>query len=86
MMSIPMDTRSEGVTFNRSLLNLIKVIMDSSLNFNKQISVVVKSSLFDLRSIAKVKHLITRKNLEIVVHSLTYQGWTIVTLFTLVSR
>lgn len=45
------------------------VIMDSSLNFNKQIGAVVKGSFFSLRSIAKVKHFLSSKDLEIVVHS-----------------
>lgn len=45
------------------------VIMDSSLNFKKQIGAVVKGSFFNLRSIAKVKHFLSSKDLEIVVHS-----------------
>lgn len=45
------------------------VIMDSSFNFTKQIGAVFKGSFFNLRSIAKVKHFISSKDLEIVVHS-----------------
>lgn len=43
--------------------------MDLSLNLTKQIGAVVKGSFFNLRSIAKVKHFISSKDLEIVVHS-----------------
>lgn len=46
------------------------VFLDSSLNFKKQISHVVKSSFFHLRSIAKLKPILSKQNLEIVVHSL----------------
>ena len=43
--------------------------MDSSLNFKKQIGAVVKGSFFNWRSIAKVKHFLPSKDLEIRVHS-----------------
>lgn len=41
-----------------------------SLNFNKQISAVVQGSFFNLRSIAKMKHFLSRKDSEIAVYSL----------------
>jgi len=43
--------------------------MESSLNFNRQIGAVVKGCLFNLRSVAKVKHFLSSKGVEIVVYS-----------------
>lgn len=45
------------------------VIFDSSLLFNKQISAVVKSSFYHLRSIAKIKTFLSHTDFEIVIHS-----------------
>ncbi len=42
---------------------------DSSLEFDKQISTVVKGSFFHLRSIAKLKQLLPHKDLETVIHA-----------------
>lgn len=42
----------------------------SSLLLNRQISAVVKSSFFNLKSTAKVKHFLSKSDLEIVIHSL----------------
>ncbi len=43
------------------------VTFDSLLNFEKQISTVVKGSFFHLRSIAKLKQLLPHKDLETVI-------------------
>lgn len=44
---------------------------DSSLNFEKQISTVVKGSFCHLRLIAKLKQLLSPKDLETIIHVLT---------------
>ncbi len=48
--------------------NLV-VTFDSLLNFEKQISTVIKGSFFHLRSIAKLKQLLPHKDLETVIHA-----------------
>lgn len=45
------------------------VIFDSNLSFDKQISAVVKCSFFQLRSIAKRKTMLSKNNLETVIHA-----------------
>ena len=45
------------------------VYFDSSLNFNKQISSVVSSSFYQLRTIAKLKPILTFRDLETVIHA-----------------
>jgi len=44
------------------------VIFDSLLLFDKQIGAVIRGSFFHLRSITKLKHLLSRKNLEKKIH------------------
>jgi len=46
------------------------VHFDPSLHFDKQVNTVVKSSFFHLRSVVKVKHFLSLKDLEIVIHAL----------------
>ncbi len=55
--SVQPYVRNRGVTF------------DSLLNFEKQISTVVKGSFFHLRSIAKLKQSLPHKDLETVIHA-----------------
>ncbi len=55
--SVQPYVRNLGVTF------------DLSLKFDKQISTVVKGSLFHLRSIAKLKQLLPHKDLETVIRA-----------------
>ena len=45
------------------------VIIDPMLSFDKQISTVVKSSFFQLRSIAKIKKMLSMKDLQTVIHA-----------------
>ena len=45
------------------------VIFDHDFKFNKQISSVVKTSFFQLRTIAKVKSFLPPKQLEMVIHA-----------------
>lgn len=45
------------------------VLLDSSLNFNKQVSSVVKRSFYHLRNIAKLKPLLSHSDLETVIHA-----------------
>ena len=46
------------------------VILDSSLKFDRQINAVVKGAFFQLRQIAKIKNLLSRPDLEKVIHAL----------------
>lgn len=46
------------------------VYFDPLFQFDKHINAVVKSSFFQLRSVAKVKHFLSRKDLEVVIHAL----------------
>ncbi len=46
------------------------VHFDPLLQFDKHVNAVVKSSFFHLRSVAKVKHFLSSKDLEIVIHAL----------------
>ena len=55
-----------------NLHNLVKnlgVQLDGSLNFNKQVSSVVKASFYQLRTIAKLKPILSATDLETVVHA-----------------
>ena len=45
------------------------VYLDSSLNFNKQVSSVVSSSFYQLRTISKLKPILTLRDLETVIHA-----------------
>lgn len=45
------------------------VIFDNGLKFDKQIISVVRSSFYQLRSIAKLKAFLTVKDLETVIHA-----------------
>ncbi len=47
----------------------LSVIFDTDLNFEKQVSAVVKSRFFQLRQIAKLKSMLSFKDLEIVTHA-----------------
>ncbi len=47
-----------------------KVYFDHLLQFDKHVDAVLKSSFFHLRSVAKVKHFLSMKDLEIVIHAL----------------
>ncbi|XP_051980605.1 uncharacterized protein LOC127641781 [Xyrauchen texanus] len=49
--------------------NTAGVIFDSKLNFGKQINAVVRSSFFQLRQIAKLKPLLSFKDLETFIHA-----------------
>lgn len=48
----------------------LSVYFDPHLQFHKHINTVVKSSFFQLRSVAKVKRFLSSKDLEIVIHAL----------------
>ncbi len=57
---------------NNNLHNHAKnlgVHFDPLLQFDKHVKAVVKSSFFHLRSVAKVKHFLSNKDLEIVIHA-----------------
>ena len=45
------------------------VMLDSSLNFNKQINSVVRSGFYQLRVISNLKSLLTQNDLEILIHA-----------------
>ncbi len=49
-----------------------KVYFDHLLQFDKHVDAVVKSSFFHLRSVAKVKHFLSSKDLEIVINALIH--------------
>lgn len=58
--------------WSSNLQNLVRnlgVIFDSSLNFNKQVSSVVKGSFYQLRTVAKLKHFLSKKDLETIIHA-----------------
>ena len=44
-------------------------IFDTNLNFEKQISTVVRGSFYHLRNIAKLKSILSFKDLETVIHA-----------------
>lgn len=46
------------------------VHFDQLLQFDKHVNTVVKNSFLHLRSVAKVKHFLSQKDLEIVIHAL----------------
>jgi len=55
--------------WSSNLQNMVRnlgVIFDSSLNFNKQVSSVVKGSFYQLRTVAKLKPFLSKKDLETV--------------------
>ncbi len=45
------------------------IIFDSELRFDRQINTVVKNSLFHLRRIAKLKIVLSKTDLEKVIHA-----------------
>lgn len=45
------------------------VFLDTSLNFNRQVSSVVKGSFYQLKTIAKLKLFLSHKDLETVIHA-----------------
>ncbi|KAI2646502.1 Magnesium transport protein CorA [Labeo rohita] len=45
------------------------VLLDDTLKFDKQISTVIGSSFYQLRTLAKIKHFLTDKTLEMAVHA-----------------
>lgn len=52
-----------------SYVKNLGVHLDSSLDFNKQISTVVSSGFYQLRTIAKLKPILTPRDLETVTHA-----------------
>ncbi len=60
--------RSLSASFQHYVGNL-DVTFDSLLNFEKQISTVVKGSFFHLRSIVRLKQSLPHKDLETVIHA-----------------
>ncbi|KAL2104366.1 hypothetical protein ACEWY4_001234 [Coilia grayii] len=52
-----------------SIIKNLSVYFDTALNFNKQISNVVKSSFYQLRTIAKIKSFFTLKDLQTLIHA-----------------
>lgn len=48
----------------------LKVIFDPLLQFDKHVNAIVKSSIFQLRLVAKVKQFLSKKDLESVTHAL----------------
>ncbi len=55
--------------FRSSQVPNLGVILDDSLKFDKQISTVIGSSFHQLRILAKIKHFLTDKTLEMAVHA-----------------
>ena len=53
----------------RNTVKNLGVHLDSSLNFNKQVSSVVSSSFYQLRTIAKLKPILSHRDLETVIHA-----------------
>ncbi len=45
------------------------VVFDNSLKFDKQISAVVGSSFFHLRSLSKIKSFLSKSSLEVAIHA-----------------
>lgn len=62
----PLSTNLHSVVKN------LGVLLDSSLNFNKQISNVVKGSFYQLRSIAKLKNLLSYNVLKTLIYFLLF--------------
>lgn len=55
--------------YNTKCARNLGFLFDSSLNFDKQISSVVKSCFYQLRLLSKVKPVLSRRNLETAVHA-----------------
>lgn len=64
-----MDALSDLGVYARPFTKNLSVFFDSALNFEKQISSVVKASFCQLRILAKVKPYLPRKEFECVIHA-----------------
>ncbi len=53
----------------RDRVRNLGVVFDPTLSFDKQISTVLKSSFFQLRSIARIKKMLSMKDLQTVIHA-----------------
>ncbi len=54
----------------RDCVRNLGIVFDPTLSFDKQISTVVKSSFFQLRSIVRIKKMLFMKDLQTVIHAL----------------
>lgn len=53
----------------RDSVKNLGVVFDSTLSFDKQISAVVKSSFFQLRTIARIRMRLSKNDLETIIHT-----------------
>ncbi len=53
----------------RDRVRNLGMVFDPTLSFDKQISTVVKSSFFQLRSIARIKKMLSMKDLQTIIHA-----------------
>lgn len=58
--------------FCKPVVRDLGVLLDSSLKFDNQINAVVKSALFHLRLLAKVKSFLSCKDLEVLIHTFVF--------------
>ena len=56
-------------TFRSSRVRNLGVLLDESLNFDKQISSVISSSFYQLRLLSKVKPFLNHKTLEMAINA-----------------
>ncbi len=50
--------------------NNLAVYLDPLLQFDKHVNALIKNGFFQLRSVAKVKHFLSSKDLEIMIYAL----------------
>ncbi len=50
--------------------NNLAVYLDPLLQFDKHVHALIKNGFFQLRSVAKVKHFLPSKDLEIMIYAL----------------
>ncbi len=68
MPSVQINLRTLNSFISPHVRNL-GVVFDNSLKFDKQISAVVGSSFFHLRSLSKIKSFLSKSSLEVAIHA-----------------
>lgn len=60
----------------------LAVYLDPLLQFDKHVNALIKSGFFQLRSVAKVKHFLSSKDLEITIYALI--SFTIIYVYSII--
>ncbi len=73
MNKVPYLTLASSTTVRN-----LGVIFDQDLSFNSYIKQISRTAFFHLHNIAKIRHILSQKDAEKIVH-LLLPGWTIAT-------